>query len=550
MLKKLCIRNYALIEEVIMDFSNGMSVITGETGSGKSIMLGGLSLVLGERADLKLIKDSGKKCVVEAEFDLSNLSIKKFFEQNDLDYEVLSILRREINPAGKSRVFVNDTPVSLSVLKDLGEKLVDIHSQHQTISLNSSSEQLCVVDAIVNQSKLLEDYQIAYVNFSKCREELEDAKAVANQDKKDFDYFNFQLEELNQFDLENIDFEAIEEELNLLENADAIKHSLTNSLMLLSGGDSSVSGSILQLESSLSKIASSNNKLHEIAERVKSVSIEVSDVEDELNRVNDSLEFDPNKVEEYRGVVNGVNQLLQKHQVATTKQLIEIKRNLQSKVENLANLDFRLEELAIALTEKESKARHVGEKISKLRARAAAELEKRTQAILQQLAMPNAALKVELTEQFGLHSSGLDAIKFLFKTNKGGNFGPLGKIASGGELSRLMLAVKAVASEVKVMPTIILDEIDTGVSGAVADKVGDVMRMMSENMQVLSITHLPQIAGKGKEHFKVLKKVANNATTTHVEKLEPEARLLEIATMISGEQVSEAAMQNARELLN
>ncbi|WMI67605.1 DNA repair protein RecN [Mangrovimonas sp. YM274] len=550
MLTNLSIKNYALIDELNVTFNNGLSIITGETGAGKSILLGGLSLILGKRADLGSIKDESKKCVIEATFDITNYNLKALFKSEDLDYEPQTIIRREILPSGKSRAFINDTPVTLGNLQTLGVYLLDIHSQHQTLQLTDDSFQFQVIDALAKNQEVILEYGKKLKAYKGVQRELNDLNQQKNEAAKELDYNLFLLEELEKANLIDGEMEALEEEYETLNNIEEISERLGSSHGLLIDETVGVIPSLTEIKNQLSKLSSYSKSYESLFERVNSTVIELDDVFVEIERLQDQLEADPERL----GVVNTklqlIHNLMQKHVAENVGELIAIRDELKEKVNITQNLDE-----VISKKEQEQKAiekdlNELALKIHKSRNTAIPELQKQLEKLLSVLGMPNARFQIglELSKQF--YNNGKDDLEFLFSANKGGQFNELKKAASGGELSRIMLAIKSILSKYQQLPTIMFDEIDTGVSGEISDKMGVLMQEMSKTMQVFTITHLPQVAAKGDAHYKVFKTDIDEVTQTQLKRLTHEERIVEIAQMLGGIDVSNSALEHAKQLLN
>ena len=548
MLTKIKIKNYALINEMEVSFNKGFSCVTGETGAGKSIVLGALSLTLGERVDTSVLKDTTVKCVIETWFNIEKLNLNSFFDSNELDWEKETILRREILPSGKSRAFINDTPVSLAVLKLLSSRLIDVHSQHQTLMLNSNSFQLELLDANANNIELLDSYKSIYIDYQDVVNQLSQLKNKEAKLKADSDYFQFQFNELDALNLENINEDELTEDLDLLNNAEEIKSNLTQSIHLLDDENGIVS-KLMLLENSLLKIANTSKKTEELRTRINSILIEIQDIQSDMEDMNDSVVFDQNRIEELTDKTNGLISLHEKHHTTSVKQLLDKKSTLEENLLLANNFDLEIEKLEENKDKLEIKLNSISAKITKSRKTIIPVIEKEIEGMLTQLSMENAALQIDLSETSDFTKTGKDSVSFLFRANKGGSFNSLAKVASGGELSRLMLSVKTNFASRKGLPTLIFDEIDTGVSGDIASKMGEMMRQIGGNSQVISITHLPQIAGKGNSHYKVYKEIEGASTVTKMTKLSSKERLVEIAKMLSGAKVTEAALENAKVLM-
>ena len=549
MLSHLSVKNYALIKELEIDFLKGFSVVTGETGSGKSIMLGALGLILGERADLKALRDPNVKCVIEGTFELSKDLFLPFFVEHDIDFDRQSIIRREITPGGKSRAFVNDTPVVLPVLKELGTSLIDIHSQHQTLLLNKSSFQFDVLDASSKASNIKGDYIKefhAYKSLHNKLQHLIESERKANADK---DFIIFQLKDFEGLDLESLSDSDIEEELSLLSNAEEVIN-LSSQIANELNGNNSVVGNLINAEQVLLKLSTYNKSYTDLLDRVKSAIIEITDIDEEVSRKVASIDVNENRLIELTELFDVVNRLQRKHNVATVEELIKVKEDFTFRVAAVTNLSEEIELLNNELNRKLLAVKEKGKLLSDKRQKGVSSLQSELKNYLSEMAMPHAELKVELTPNENPSESGLESIEFLVRTNKGSSFEPLKKVASGGELSRIMLAIKSILSVNGNLPAIIFDEIDTGVSGEVANNMGSIMKKMANHLQVISITHLPQIASKGKQHYKVFKETKGDTTITKITQLNRDERLVEIAQILSGENPSKAAIDNAKELLN
>ncbi|GAL65743.1 DNA repair protein RecN [Jejuia pallidilutea] len=550
MLTSLTIKNYALIDHLKVDFNDGFTIITGETGAGKSILLGGLSLILGKRADLSSLKDTKTKCIIEAVFNVSNYNLKALFKAEDLDYEPQTIIRREILPSGKSRAFVNDSPVNLNSLQLLGERLIDVHSQHQTLQLTTNDFQFQVIDALAGNQKELEDYSGELLAYKQLKRELNELKNLKSEAIKEHDYNSFLLHELVEANLVSDELEVLEEEYETLNNVEIIKERLSEAYQLLSDEQIGVVTSLTALKNNLQKLSGLSSKYQDIYNRVNSALIEVDDIFSEIDVLQADVEADPNRLDVVNSKLQVLNNLLQKHQVATVSELIEIREELTEKVAVTENLDDTIQNKENEIYKAEKALDALAKTIHTKRSKAIPDLIKQLQAILEGLGMPNAQFNIELTPTKTYLSNGKEELSFLFSANKGGSFNALKKAASGGELSRIMLAIKLVLSNYTQLPTIMFDEIDTGVSGEISNKMGDIMLQMSKNMQVFSITHLPQIAAKGHSHFKVYKEDVNNVTQTNLVRLNHDERIVEIAQMLGGTDVSSSAIAHAKELLN
>ena len=550
MLTQLSIKNYALINELKIDFSSGLSIITGETGAGKSILLGALGLVLGNRADSSTLKDNSKKCIVEAKVSIANYNLREFFEEVDLDYEDHTIIRREILPSGKSRAFVNDTPVNLSILNDLRSNLIDVHSQHQTLSLSDTNFQFSVIDALAKNASKIENYKKGLIKLKNLKKQLEDLKTSQREANQQHDYNLHLFNELNDANLEIDEQEILEEKLEKLNNIEDIKINLSEALEISINEEIGLQTLLNTLENRLSKISSFSKEYKDLSDRITSVKIELDDIVSELEDENENVEFNPNEAEELNDRLQLIYNLQKKHYVNSNKELLEIFEDLSNKIIAVESSEEVINQKESEIKEVEQKLNDLAEKISKARQKVIPTLQSALQSLLSDLGMQNARFSIKVNLKDSYFSNGKDELQFLFSANKGGSFGELKKVASGGELSRIMLAIKKLLSENISLPTIIFDEIDTGVSGEISNKIAIIMQQMSKQMQVITITHLPQIAAKGNNHYKVYKEDINNTTTTNLRLLNPDERIVEIAEMLSGKEFSETAITHAKELLN
>jgi len=550
MLQSIYIRNYALISELEIDFNKGLNIITGETGAGKSILMGALSLILGQRADTSVLKDKSQKCLVEAKFQIKNYQLKGFFTQNDLDYEDITTIRREITDNGKSRAFINDTPVNLNILKDLSGFLIDIHSQHESLFLGDDHFQLALVDSFANHQDLLDNYYKLFTQYNQLSDEYNTLLKNADKAKSDLDYYQFQYEQLEALKLIDGEQETLEDELEQLTHAEEIKLNLSNAYNLLTGEEISVISNLKQAKSSIESISKYIKEGEELTKRFESVYIELNDLTSELEKINDRVEHDPERIEFIRERLDNIYALQQKHKVSTIAELIHIKNDLQQKIDSINSYDFETEKIKKQIDALMNELEALAGKISDNRKNICPKIENKIVEILQQLGIPNAAFKVQQIPSEIFLATGKETIRFLFSANKNVVLEELSKVASGGEISRLMLSIKSLIVETKTLPTIIFDEIDTGTSGEIADKMGAIIKRMSGKIQVVNITHLPQIASKGDYHYLVYKKDNHETTNTYIKLLNQEERITEIAKMLSGEALSEAAIQNAKVLLS
>jgi len=550
LLTTLSIKNYALIDSLQVNFKNGLTIITGETGAGKSILLGGLSLILGKRVDITNVKDTSKKCVIEATFDIANYNLKSFFKGEDLDYESETIIRREILPSGKSRAFVNDSPVNLNVLSILGVYLIDIHSQHQTLELANDQYQFQIIDALANNDDDLKKYTFKLKQFkdlSATITVLQEQKAEA---VKEYDYNVFLLQELEEANLIPDELTILETEYETLNNIEAIKDELNLSSQLLNDEQIGILQEVTTLKNSLQKLSGISNVFSELYNRVNSVLIELDDVFGELVIAQEHLEASPNRLEEVNIKLQKIHHLLLKHASSTIDDLIEIQQKLSKKVFATETIDENIAKKQIELDALKVELNTIANGIHNKREQAIPKLTEQLEQILHNLGMENAKFSISVTIEDYFLSNGKDKLSFLFTANKGGEFKPLKKAASGGELSRIMLAVKSILSKYMQLPSIMFDEIDSGVSGEISNKMAAIMQQMSKSMQVFTITHLPQIAAKGDTHYKVYKTDVNDETVSHLIKLNSEERIVEIAQMLSGKEMSTSAIAHAKQLLN
>jgi DNA repair protein RecN (Recombination protein N) len=533
-----------------VQFDSGFTCITGETGAGKSVLLGGLALVLGKRVDFSHINDLSKKCIIEANFNIETFNLKPFFETNDLDFESLTILRREILPSGKSRAFINDSPVNLSVLAALGEQLIDIHSQQQTQELISDDFQFQVLDALAQNNSSIDTYQQLLKTYKSIQKELVELNVSKSQSQKDTDYHTFLLNELTEANLQSINLESLEVEYNTLNNVERIQAELTLANQLISTEDLGIASNLITLKQVFHKLTDISISYQSLSERIQSVSIELDDVFNEIETEQSKVDANPSRLSEIDATLQKVHNLFSKHTVNSVQALIEIQAELELKVDSLASLETAIIAAEKALGSHVSKLDKMASVIHKQRKPVVSKLILQLETILTDLGMPNARFKIELSPTDSYLYNGKDQLEFLFTANKGSQFLPLKKAASGGELSRIMLAIKSVLSKYQQLPTIMFDEIDTGVSGEIAHKMGAIMEQMSLSMQVFSITHLPQIAAKGQSHFKVYKEDIDETTVSALKKLSNEERVVEIAQMLGGKKGSDSAVAHAKQLLN
>ena len=550
MILSLSIKNYALIEDIQVPLTKGLTIITGETGAGKSILLGALGLLLGKRADLGSVKDATQKCIIEGEFSLKGYGLQPLFKDHDLDYDVHTIIRREILPSGKSRAFVNDTPVGLSQLQALGGYLVDIHSQQETNSFATENFQLEVLDALAGNGAILQGYQNTLVEFASVSKRLKEQLSQKEAALKELDYHTFLQQELMEASLHTIDQQALETNYNTLNNAEEIQGSFAEIEQLFSQENTGIIDSVKQARSLLNNISKYAPSYQELYDRLHSVTLELEDVISSIENTSEDLQVDPTELFRINEVLQTLYRLQHKHSVSSVKELADIESNLSSKIYNSQHLDTTIETLEKEKQKLTQALLKLAKDLHDNRVEALPMLQQKLEAYLSLLGLPNAKFKVEFTTSPTFKKSGTDSLAVYFTANKGGNFGLLKKVASGGEMSRIMLSVKALLSQYKKLPTIVFDEIDTGVSGEIALKMAYIMGEMSTHMQILSITHLPQIAAKGEQHIKVYKEDRQNTTVTHLKQLSQEERIVEIAQMIGGKNITDTTLANAKELLN
>ncbi|MDO6597184.1 DNA repair protein RecN [Oceanihabitans sp. 2_MG-2023] len=550
MLTSLSIKNYALIDALLVDFNQGFTIITGETGAGKSILLGGLSLILGKRADLSSLKNKERKCVIEAIFNIKNYQLENLFNTQDLDFDSQTIIRREILPSGKSRAFVNDTPVNLNTLQLLGKHLIDVHSQNQTMQLVDDDFQFQIIDALANNKSNLENYQVELATYKKLQKELKELYKLQAEALKEQDYNTFLLKELKEANLVAGELESLEEEYETLNNIEEIQEKLTHSHQLLQDDDLGILNLLTQLKNTLQKLSNYSNNYQNLFTRVNSSLIDLDDTFAEIETLQENLDADPKRLEVVNAKLQTLHNLMQKHVAENVSELIEIKNKLTDKVSDTESLETHILQKQKGIQTITKKLDVISEAIHKNREKTIPKLIQELEQILNDLGMPNAQFKIDIISITDYLYNGKDQLSFLFSANKGGQFNELKKAASGGELARIMLAIKSILSNYIQLPTIMFDEIDTGVSGEIANKMALIMQNMSKTMQVFAITHLPQIAAKGHTHFKVYKEDVDEITTTNLVKLNPNERIVEIAQMLDGKEASNSAMAHAKQLLN
>ena len=550
MLASITIKNYALINELHIDFSSGLSIITGETGAGKSILLGALGLVLGNRADSSTLKNTNKKCVIEAIVSIHSYNLQDFFETEDIDYETNTILRREILPSGKSRAFINDTPVTLLVLSALRARLIDIHSQHQTLQVSGQEFQFQLLDAVANNESKLASYQSGLASYTKEKKKLEEIQHAQREAHLQYDYNSHLYNELLEAKLIEDEQELLEEKLEKINNVEEIKQNLSAALQLTTDENVGIQNLLYSLEQKLTKIDSYSKEYQELSDRISSVKIELDDIIGDLESAFEQVDFNPSEATQLNNRLQLIYNLQKKHYVNSISELLTIQSALFIKVNTVENAEQSILDQETIVKGIVNKLDAVALKISDARSKIVLKLSKQLADILADLGMPHARFQIKNTPSENYYKNGKDSLEFLFSANKGGQYGELKKVASGGELSRVMLAIKKILSENSQLPTIIFDEIDSGVSGEISNKMAHIMSQMSLKMQVITITHLPQIAAKGNQHYKVYKDEVNHITTTNLKQLSEDERIVEIAEMLSGKIISDSALTHARELLN
>ena len=547
---KLKIKNFVLIDDLEVDFNDGMTCITGETGAGKSILLGGLSLVLGKRADLSSLHDVSRKCVVEAIFQISFYNLKHIFDENDIDYQEETILRREILPKGKSRAFINDTPVNLNVLEEVSLKLIDIHSQNDTSSLLKNEYQFQVLDALANNQMILEEYKQNLLSFKEINKEFLSTKALKEKSIDDYEYKKYLYEELDATHLELGIEERLEDELSILNSVELIQNSMNKTIQSLEAESYGIIDQLEDLQRNNQEISNKSNQFEELFNRVKGSTIELEDISEEYKKIFNSLEVNPQKTEDLKRQIDNLNKLFFKHKVGSVEELLLIKEEINSFLHNSINLDDKLNSIEQEIRKRKISLKEQCLKLSENRKKVISVLEKELKKLVSKMGMDQANFKIELSTSEDFLSNGADILSFEFSANKGHDFKILKKVASGGELSRIMLAIKTLLSRFKKLPTIIFDEIDTGVSGKISDNIAEIMANLGSSMQVFTITHLPQVAAKGDHHFKVEKKIEGDKSLTKLNYLNPKQRIDEIAMMLSGNKITDTAIAHAKQLMD
>ncbi|MEZ4964087.1 MAG: DNA repair protein RecN [Saprospiraceae bacterium] len=549
MLKRLHIRNYALIDEIEINFSDRLTIITGETGAGKSILLGALGLVMGERADSKLFYNDNEKCVVEALFEVERYDLRPFFETHELDYDREVVIRRELSPAGKSRAFVNDTPVNNQVLQRLTEALVDLHQQFDVLDIHNVNFQLRMIDALADNSLILKDYQNGYRQYSADRKQLDEMKTRSEQDAREMEFLRFQLDELLQAELVEGEQAQLEDELARLTNAEDIKRTYGNVYNYLAEAEPNIAGQLQELARSMSGARKFSGQLDALSERLDALIADLQDIAKECERISESTEYNPERIAEAEERLNIIYRLEKKHNVVSVADLLAIQEKLTRETADFSDLGQEIERLGKEIERQEKQLRAIADTLSERRKTVPAGFESRVHDMLAQLSMPHARIKVEIRPTDTLTPTGADDVQFLFASNVGASYLPIKGVASGGELSRLTLCTKSLVADAIPLPTLIFDEIDSGISGDVSMKMGAILKELSARHQVVSITHTPQIAARADMHYYVFKKVADNRTITNIRMLTPDERVRSIAVMLSGNPPSDAAVATAKELV-
>lgn len=549
MIRTLTIQNYAIIEHLEINFSENLTIITGETGAGKSIMLGGLGLIMGKRADTKVLYQQDTKCIIEGVFDVSPYGLEDFFEINDLDYEAETCIRREITPSGKSRAFVNDTPVRLGILKELSNKLIDLHQQFDTLDIHDTVFQIKAIDAIADNKGTLERYQKEYKAYEKTKKELATLIQQSQEANKETDFLQYQLNELTEANLQKGEIQELEMEQSRLNNAEDIQRVLGGAAMQLNENEQSVCSQMTDLSNAVSNLVEFHPDLPKLLESFDSMLLELEEIGNAFHVIAEETEHDGERLLEVNERLSVLYNLINKYHVQTDEELVEVRMDLEQKLGNFEDISGSIERLKAAVVVHEGKLLKIGEKLSKNRQKVTGKFQKSVHNLLAQLSMKHARLEVEIVQTKEFMPMGIDRLRFLFAANKGSRLEEIKGVASGGELSRLALCIKSLVASAIPLPTLIFDEIDSGVSGEVALQMGIILQALSSDHQVISITHSPQIAAKANAHYFVRKKVVGNKTTTAVSQLNHEERILEIAKMLSGNPPSEVAKENARELL-
>ncbi len=549
MLTHLKIENYALIRKLDTRFYDGLTVITGETGAGKSILLGALSLILGERADTSVLKDKTGKCIIEGSFNLENKDLRELFKAYDLDYDNISYFRREITPSGKSRAFINDTPVNLTVMRNIAGQLIDIHSQHESLLLGQSSFQFDVVDAYAQQLPDVSSYRQQFRKYLQKQEELDRLIEKERQARADLDYFQYQYDELEKAKLDSDEYRQLEEQISMLRHAEEIRFNAEKARFLLQETEQNVLDLLYEVKQLIQPLARFGESWEGIANRIESLHIETDDIASETNRICDEIEHNPEEAERLEAKIDVVNKLMMKHSATSIEELMATREDFKEKIESSTSLADQVETTREEVESLKATLQNQASIIALSRKKAIPEIEREVISLLKKLGMPGAGFQIRQEELNMLTSNGSDALSFLFNANVGGELEDIARIASGGELSRVMMAVKHIISQKKVLPTIIFDEIDTGISGETTNQVASILGDMSNGMQVITITHLPQVAAKGDVHLLVYKTVENEKTQTHLEQLDENQRVMELAKMLGGEKPSKHMVETAKELI-
>ena len=550
MIKRLSIRNYAIIEEVEVKFSKKLTIITGETGAGKSIMLGAIGLIMGDRADTRTLKNPHKKCVIEAYFDVLHYNLRDFFDEHDIDYDTEVVLRREITPSGKSRAFVNDTPVRLPIMRELSRRMIDLHRQFDTLDLHKESFQLKMIDALAGNKDVLNDYQTLFKDFQKNKRQLNKYIQQSEQNEKEMDFLNFQLEELSVAELETDEQSQLEEELAQLTNAESIKQILSASYLQMVESETAIVDQLTEISNQVATIKNFHKSLSGLHSKFEGLLYELEDISKEYNDISENVEFDEARIEEINERLDLIYRLQTKHKVATIGELLAIQTELEEKVQSFGDLSEQIVELEQKIDKQEGELREMAGLLAEKRHAVTSDFENKIHDLLSQLSMVHARLKIDIQTLEELNDTGLNVVQFMFSANKGGRLDLIKNVASGGELARLTLCTKSLVADAIPLPTLIFDEIDTGVSGDVAKRMATILRQLSNNHQVVSITHTPQIAAKADKHFFVYKEVIGETTSANVKKLSREERVQELAIMLSGNPPSEYAVSNAVDLLD
>ena len=550
MLTSLTIKNYALIDMLKVNFDGAFNIITGETGAGKSIILGALELMLGKRADLSLLRNKTQKCVVEGIFNVESYRLAEYFEKFDLDYEHVSIFRREITPSGKSRAFINDTPVNLTVMQQMASRLIDIHSQHQSLDLGNQIFQLRLVDIVAGVEKELKSYKDVFAEFNDVRIKLGQLKEKAEKEKLELDYLEFQWNQLEESKLVDGEQEQLEEEQEFLSHAEEIKSIFSNLQEILEGNERSLLSELKSGIGLLNKAGTYLKDAEALADRLESSYLELKDISEDVERISENTDVNPQQLEFVKDRLDLLYSLQQKHHVSSIRELIDLKNNFEKQIGNIAEYDDEISKLEKRQTQLNEQLHGAAQKLTQKRQNSFQKINKDVKDTLQQLGMPHARFQIELSEKTDFSPTGKDEISFLFSANRGGEMDEISKVASGGETSRLMLALKAIIATKNELPTIIFDEIDSGISGEIALKMGNILKEFSKHTQIINITHLPQIAGKGDAHFVVYKEERSSETFTSIRRLNDDERVVEIASLLSGENPSESALHAAKELIS